>query len=65
LTETTKSPDRASWRRLRIIIVATLIALTIQGWTGDATNLFAMFPSGGVERLLNGILNGIVTTGFF
>ena len=62
---TTKSPDRASWRRLRIIIVATLIALTIQGWTGDATNLFSMFPSGSVEQSLNGIVSGVVTTGFF
>lgn len=65
MAETAKSPDRANWRRLRIIIVATLIALTAQGWTGDATNLFSAFPSGIVEQSLNGIVNGVLTTGFF
>jgi len=49
MAETAKGLDRTHWRNLRIIIVATLIALTVQGWTGDATNLFSMFPSGGVE----------------
>jgi len=34
------------FRRLRYFIVAILIVLTIQGWTGDFTNLFATFPSG-------------------
>jgi hypothetical protein len=65
LTEAVKTINRTSWRNLRIIIVATLIALTVQGWTGDVTNLFSMFPSGSVEQSLNGIFNGVVTTGFF
>jgi predicted metal-binding membrane protein len=65
MTEAVKTFNRTSWRRLRIIIVATLIALTVQGWTGDATNLFSMFPSGSVEQSLNGIFNGVLTTGFF
>jgi hypothetical protein len=65
MTETVKGLDRANWRNLRIIIVATLIALTVQGWTGDATNLFSTFPSGTIEQSLNGIFNGIVATGFF
>src|SRR2546428_2412675 len=64
MIETVKGLDRTNWRNLRIIIVATLIALTVQGWTGDATNLFSMFPTGGVEQSLNGIFNGVVTTGF-
>lgn len=65
MTEAVKTPNRIPFRRLRIIIVATLIALTVQGWTGDATNLFSMFPSGSVEQSVNGIFNGVVTTGFF
>ena len=51
------------WRKLRILIVVTLVALAIQGWTGDAVNLFAP-PTGSVEQSLNGLLNEIVTTGF-
>jgi hypothetical protein len=65
LTEAVKTLDRTNWRNLRIIIVGTLIALTVQGWTGDATNLFSVFPSGSVEQSVNGIFNGVVTTGFF
>src|SRR2546425_9086077 len=55
MTVAVKGLDRTNWRNLRIVIVATLIALTVQGWTGDVTNLFSMFPSGGVEQSLNGI----------
>ena len=65
MTESVKATDRPSWRNLRILIVATLIALTAQGWTGDATNLFSMFPSGSIEQSVNGVFSGVVTTGFF
>ena len=54
---------RLEWRRLRILIVFTLVALAVQGWTGDAVNLFAP-PTGTVEQSLNGLLNEIVSTGF-
>jgi hypothetical protein len=35
--------------RLRVTIIAVIILLTAQGWTGDFANLFATFPSGAVS----------------
>lgn len=42
-------------RNLRLSIVFILIILTIQGWTGDFTNLFAVFPTSKVAPSLTGI----------
>lgn len=35
--------------RLRVTVMAVIILLTAQGWTGDFANLFATFPSGSVH----------------
>ena len=48
---------------LRASIMATLILLTIQGWTGDFANLFAAFPTGGVGFTLGGFLHGVTSSG--
>ena len=31
---------RPEWRKLRIVIVVTLVFLTVEGWFGDTVNLF-------------------------
>jgi hypothetical protein len=48
---------------LRASIVATLILLTIQGWTGDFANLFAAFPAGGVGFTIGGFLRAVAGSG--
>jgi hypothetical protein len=64
MTEDGKSIDRANWRRLRIIIVATLVALTIQGWFGDTVNLFYIPTSPvTVETSASGLLTTVVNVG--
>ena len=35
---------RPEWRKLRILIVVTLVFLTVEGWFGDTVNLF-MVPA--------------------
>lgn len=46
-------------RGLRIATVVTLVILSIQGWTGDGVNLFALFPSGSVAYSLGGIARAL------
>ena len=50
-------------RRLRILLVVTLIVLTAQGWTGDFVNLFAFVPSGGVSASLGGLVSALFDSG--
>ena len=38
-------------RPLKLMTVLNIIPLSIQGWTGDAVNLFATFPSGAVNGI--------------
>lgn len=64
MSDTTKSIDKSSWHRLRLLIVATLILLTIQGWFGDTVNLFAIPTSPvTVESSANGVFQAIVNVG--
>jgi hypothetical protein len=49
---------RPEWRRLRLVIVLTLVLLTVQGWLGDTANLFAA-PTTPVT--VNGSLAGLLT----
>ena len=56
-------PTKPEWRRLRIFIVLTLVALTVQGWFGDTVNLFSSFPTGTVESSANGLLGAVVNVG--
>lgn len=64
MTEDGKRVDRANWRRLRIIIVVTIIALTVQGWFGDTVNLFSVPTSTvSVEASASGLLMAVVNVG--
>ena len=49
----TSMPMRAgaSLRPLKMMTVANIILLSIQAWSGDAVNLFAVFPQGPVNGL--------------
>lgn len=58
----TASP-RTPVRTLRLSIVAALIILTAQGWTGDFVNLFSPFPTGPVGRSLGGLLSAVSAAG--
>lgn len=50
-------------RGLRISIAAVLLLLTLQGWTGDFANLFAVFPTGAVEPSLGAFWQAVVGSG--
>lgn len=57
------APEFRSWRPLRLSIVATLILLTLQGWTGDFVNVFvttsqAATPSQSVGGFFSTMMNG-------
>lgn len=54
---------RPSSQTLLGLIIAILIVLTAQGWTGDFVNLFAVFPSGSVGRTLNGFTQALINAG--
>ncbi len=60
----TTPPGRAEWRRLRILIVVTLVLLTVQGWFGDSVNLFAIptIPVT-VDQSAGGVLTAMVNVG--
>ena len=60
----TTSVDKTGWHRLRLLIVATLIMLTVQGWFGDTVNLFSI-PTNPVtvEGSANGVYQAIVNVG--
>src|SRR5712692_1344348 len=57
------TPTKPEWRRLRILIVLTLVALTAQGWFGDTVNLFSSFPTGTVESSASGVLSAVLNAG--
>jgi hypothetical protein len=64
MSGTTKSLDKSGWHRLRLLIVATLVLLTVQGWFGDTVNLFAIPTSPvTVESSANGVFQAIVNVG--
>lgn len=64
MSGTTKSLDKSGWHRLRLLIVATLVLLTVQGWFGDTVNLFAIPTSPvTVEFSANGVFQAIVNVG--
>jgi hypothetical protein len=55
--------ETKSWRPLRLSIVATLILLTVQSWTGDFVNVFvttspASSPSQGLGGFFSAVMNG-------
>jgi hypothetical protein len=56
--------SKTGWHRLRLLIVATLIALTVQGWLGDTANIF-LIPSTPpiVEQSASGIFQAITNIG--
>ena len=49
--------------RLRFFIIATLAILSVQGWTGDYTNLFSVFPTGAVNFSAEGLLLAVQKAG--
>ena len=55
--------ETRSWRPLRLSIVATLILLTLQGWTGDFVNVFvttspATTPAQSLGGFFSAVMNG-------
>ena len=50
-------------RALRWMVIMTLVLLTVQGWTGDFANLFAVFPSGGVAASFGGFWAAVGSAG--
>lgn len=64
MSDLPNSINKTNWHRLRLLIVATLILLTIQGWFGDTVNLFAVPTSPvNVESSANGVFQAIVNVG--
>jgi hypothetical protein len=57
-----KETGASTYRNLRLSIVIILVLLTIQGWTGDFTNLFAVFPVH-VASSLTGIIQVLYAGG--
>lgn len=45
------APPADPLRGLKLMTVLNIILLSVQGWTGDVANLFAVFPSGAVSGL--------------
>lgn len=54
-----------SWRPLRRSIVATLVLLSIQGWTGDFVNVFVTTGHASVERSIQGFFSAVTSSGPF
>jgi hypothetical protein len=64
MSGTAESIDKSGWHRLRLLIVATLVLLTVQGWFGDTVNLFAIPTSPvAVESSASGVFQAIVNVG--
>jgi hypothetical protein len=49
--------------KLQSFIIATLVILSVQGWTGDYVNLFSVFPTGAVNSSANGLLQALQKAG--
>jgi hypothetical protein len=52
-----------SLRGLRASIIAMIVVLTAQGWTGDFSNLFASFSEGLTSPSMAGLLRAIEDSG--
>ena len=71
LTENNSNEKKATAptsRKLRVLIVVTLIILTVQGWFGDVVNIF-LAPATGESASsfpfsLSGFLQGVYSLGF-
>ena len=50
-------------KNLKISIIVLLILLSIQGWTGDYVNLFAIFPVGSVHFSFGGLIKALEGAG--
>ena len=48
---------------LQISIILLLVLLSVQGWTGDYVNLFAVFPSGPVKTTVGGLVAALESAG--
>jgi hypothetical protein len=57
-------PEAKSWRPLRLSIAATLILLTLQGWTGDFVNVFVTTsPANTSSQGLGGFFSAVMDGG--
>jgi len=54
-----------SWRPLRLSIVATLVLLTLQAWTGDFVNVFVTTSPSTVQQSIGGFFNAVSGQGPF
>jgi hypothetical protein len=60
----TVSQTKPEWRRLRLLIVLTLVFLTVQGWFGDTVNLFAVPTTPvTVDASIGGLLTAVINDG--
>jgi heme A synthase len=50
---------KSPFKGVRYAIMAAIIVLTIQGWTGDFVNLFSPFPSGKPSASMGGLLSAL------
>jgi len=58
--------ETRSWRPLRLSIVATLVLLGLQGWTGDFVNVFVTTsPVTNVNQSVGGFFQAVVNGGLF
>jgi heme A synthase len=53
----------AQLNKLRFFLIAMLVILSVQGWTGDYVNLFSVFPTGAVSSSANGLLQALQKAG--
>lgn len=64
MVQPTKPVAGENWHRLRLLIVGTLIALTVQGWFGDTVNIFLIPTSPAtVEQSASGLFQAITNIG--
>jgi hypothetical protein len=54
---------RPSFRSLLGLTISILIVLTVQSWTGDFVNLFAIFPTGSVSHTFTGLTKALASAG--
>ena len=57
-----KSSSSKADRKIRISVIIVLVILTVQGWTGDFSNLFAVFPTT-VTASMNGLFQALFNAG--
>jgi|SRR5579875_58791 hypothetical protein len=60
------TPESVSWRPYRLSVVATLVLLSLQAWTGDFVNVFVTTsPKSGVIQSLTGFFQTVGMQGPF